>query len=244
LPAPFSFSQRSRLIDPTPDAQADGQETGLHALQETFTVGSGLAQLSGKASFAPDFCPSSTSAGIAAKNRLLKFEECSKISYMKPPKGGRKLQGRKAAMAMSTGARRSAILAFLVAIGAVGASSSTHATALTVSGVYLQYWNTSPSVLFGEGGEGILYGAGSVMPNNSTGVATTTNLSTGNTITEPIGFLPSALSPDFLGNLWGSRRITGSERPVLPVLSGRDQAPCDASSTKSPSDARTAPHLR
>ena len=50
-----------------------------------------------------------------------------------------------------------AIRMLLIALGAVGVSSSAYATALTVSGVYLQYWNTSPSVLFGAGGEGILF---------------------------------------------------------------------------------------
>ena len=100
-------------------------------------------------------------------------------------------------MAESRGSRGNVIRVLLIAIGAVCASSSAHATPLTVSGVYLQYWNNTPSVLFGAGGEGILYGASTVVPNNSTGVATTTNLSTGGTITRPITFLPSPLSPNF-----------------------------------------------
>jgi hypothetical protein len=76
-------------------------------------------------------------------------------------------------------------------------SSSAHATALTVSGVYLQYTNTGPSALFGAGGEGILYGADSVVPNSSTGLATTTNLATGSTISHPIALNASAISPNF-----------------------------------------------
>jgi hypothetical protein len=54
--------------------------------------------------------------------------------------------------------------ALLIAMGVAGASSSAGATALTVSDVFLQYFNVSPSILFGSGSERIRYGAGNVVP--------------------------------------------------------------------------------
>jgi hypothetical protein len=96
----------------------------------------------------------------------------------------------------------------LLAIGIVGAianSSAARATVLTATGPSLWYINTSPSALFGAGSERILFAGDSVIPNGSglggfpatTGFATTTNLSTGDTITHAIGFDPSPISPNF-----------------------------------------------
>jgi hypothetical protein len=95
---------------------------------------------------------------------------------------------RAAATSCRYQTRTGRIRIFLAAIGAFGAVasfSSVRATPLTVSatnGVFLQYFNLSPSILFGEGGEMIRYGAGSVVPNadsGTTGLATTTNLCNG-----------------------------------------------------------------
>jgi hypothetical protein len=102
----------------------------------------------------------------------------------------------------------SARMLLLLAIGIVGAiasSSAARATVLTVTGPSLWYINISPSALFGAGSERILFAGDSVIPNGSglggfpatTGFATTTNLSTGDTITHAIGFDPSPISPNF-----------------------------------------------
>ena len=59
------------------------------------------------------------------------------------------------------------VIILLIAIGAVGVSSSTRAAALTATGEFLQYFNVSDSILFGSGSERIRYGANSVIPNGS-----------------------------------------------------------------------------
>jgi hypothetical protein len=94
-------------------------------------------------------------------------------------------------------------LLLLVAIGIVGElsnSSPAYATALTVSQPFLYYENSSPSALFGAGGQLIGYGADSVTPNGNggtTGFATVAG--TNGTITRPISYQPSAapLVPNF-----------------------------------------------
>ena len=81
-----------------------------------------------------------------------------------------------------------------------GVSSAAHATPLTANDVFLQYFNVSPSLVFGSGGEAIRYGASSVVPNGGAGttaVATTTNLATGNLITRTVPFDPGPASPNF-----------------------------------------------
>jgi hypothetical protein len=108
----------------------------------------------------------------------------------------------------------SAARTLLIAIGVVGISTASGATALTVSptnGYFLQYTNNSPSLLFGSGGETIRYGAGSVVPNGNaatngvgvatTGIATTTNLDTSNTLTFAV---PSDASPVAPNSFQGS----------------------------------------
>ncbi len=97
----------------------------------------------------------------------------------------------------------------LITIGTVGISTASGATALTVSatnGYFLQYTNNSPSILFGSGGETIRYGAGSVVPNGNaatngvgvatTGIATTTNLDTSNTLTFAVPFDAGPVDPN------------------------------------------------
>jgi hypothetical protein len=76
-----------------------------------------------------------------------------------------------------------------LALGAIALASQAHAQAVTESGAYLRYTNTTPSILFGAGGAGIDFGATEVIPNGSagtTGEAFTTNLSTGALLGFPI----------------------------------------------------------
>src|SRR5262249_2226496 len=82
----------------------------------------------------------------------------------------------------------------------VGTSSLARAAPLTVSDVYLQYINTSPSIIFGSGGEAIRFGSDSVTPNGAmgtTGFATTINLATGATVTRTVPFDPEPADPNF-----------------------------------------------
>jgi hypothetical protein len=103
-----------------------------------------------------------------------------------------------------SGARMLLLLA-IGFVGAIASSSAACGTVLTVTGPFLYYSNKGPSALFGAGSERILVGANSVMPNGSglggfpasTGFATTTNLNTGSTITQTIGFDPSPITPNF-----------------------------------------------
>jgi hypothetical protein len=97
----------------------------------------------------------------------------------------------------------SAIRMLLIAIGAVGVSSSADATALTVSGPFLYYVNEGPSTLFGGGGDFIAYGADTVVPN---GAAGTTGSFTSSTQTGPINFLPDPVD----SNLFYSQRLLSS----------------------------------
>jgi hypothetical protein len=94
--------------------------------------------------------------------------------------------------------RRLRLLAIAVA-GAVGVSSAAHAIPLTVSGAYLFYQNQGPNDLGFAVGQEIRYGANPVVPTigaGTTGVATTTNLSTGALITHTINADPNPASPD------------------------------------------------
>jgi hypothetical protein len=94
----------------------------------------------------------------------------------------------------------SGIRMLLIAVGAVGVSSSAQATALTVSQPFLYYENASPSVLFGAGGELIGYGADNVTPNGTGGTTGFATVAGANgTITRSISYAPSAapLVPNF-----------------------------------------------
>ena len=96
----------------------------------------------------------------------------------------------------------------LMPLGVVGLSSLAHGTPLTVppSSVFLQFINTSPSIIFGAGGEAIRYGANNVVPNGNaatngvgvatTGIATTINTATGATLVHSIPFFPGIVDPD------------------------------------------------
>ncbi len=113
-----------------------------------------------------------------------------------------------------SGTRMLLLLAIAVAEAIISASSAD-ATVLTVTGPYLFYQNVGPNVYVlgapNPGGEDILFGAGSVIPNGNaatngvgvatTGFATTTNVATGATLTSPllrIEFNPSPIiSPNF-----------------------------------------------
>ncbi len=98
----------------------------------------------------------------------------------------------------------SASIVVLVAMGFVGASPLAHATALVVGDPFLQYYNVGPNDLHFTSGETIRYGASDVVPNalgGTTGIATTTNLSTGSTITRTINFNPSVVVPNFFNGL-------------------------------------------
>lgn len=103
-----------------------------------------------------------------------------------------------------SGSRLPLFLGIGVLIAIVG-STPTRAGPLTVGGPYLYYQNVGPSALFGAGGERILYGADSVIPNGSgagsipasTGSATTTNLTTNGMIPRTIIFNPSPITPNF-----------------------------------------------
>jgi hypothetical protein len=106
----------------------------------------------------------------------------------------------------------SGIPVLLIAIGAVGVSSSARATTLTVGDPYLQYLNATPSIIFGSGGQFIRYGANGVVPNGdaatngigvaTTGFATTTNLATGNIITRTVPFNPGPADPNFFQGIF------------------------------------------
>ncbi len=105
-----------------------------------------------------------------------------------------------------SGARMSLLLA-MASVGAI-ASSSSHATALTVTGPALYYANYGPNPAVPNGGlvgQYIAYSAESVVPNGAagtTGVATTTNQNTQSTITRPINFTPGPIDPNlFFGTL-------------------------------------------
>jgi hypothetical protein len=79
--------------------------------------------------------------------------------------------------------------------------SPAHAQLLNVSDPFLQWYNVGPNDLSFGSGELIRYGASSVTPNGftgTTGVASTTNLSTGLTITRGMSPITSAVAPNFL----------------------------------------------
>jgi hypothetical protein len=117
-----------------------------------------------------------------------------------------KAHARGLAMPLLRQILASVIIIFPIAISGIG-SSSAQPTALDVSDVFLQYYNVSPSLLYGLGGEGIRYGSDAVTPNGdvttndvgvaTTGTATTTNLYTGATIEHTIPFDPAPDDPDF-----------------------------------------------
>jgi hypothetical protein len=89
------------------------------------------------------------------------------------------------------------ILLFLLAIPA-------HADLITISDPFLQYYNVGPNNLDFTTGQSIRYGATSVVPNGAggtTGFATTTNVSTGNTITRNVNFDSSPALPNFFSGL-------------------------------------------
>ena len=88
----------------------------------------------------------------------------------------------------------------LITLAMAGLSSVAQATPLNVTDVFLQYFNDSSSLLYGSGGEMIRYGSDSVIPNGdagTTGTATTTNLSTNNTVSRTVPFLPAPDDPNF-----------------------------------------------
>jgi hypothetical protein len=121
---------------------------------------------------------------------------------------------------ISVGGLRTLLLLAIGVFGVIASFSSAYATALTVSstnGVFLQYINQSPSIIFGSGGEAIRYGAGSVVPNGdmgTTGFATTTNLATGNTVTRSVGFDPGPVDPNnFLGQFNISANPSSNNNP-------------------------------
>jgi hypothetical protein len=88
----------------------------------------------------------------------------------------------------------------IIGVAGITGTSSALATPITVSGAFLQYENLGPNPLNFTVGQNIRYGANSVVPNGSngtTGTATTTNLSTANTINRNISFFPSPVTPNF-----------------------------------------------
>jgi hypothetical protein len=100
---------------------------------------------------------------------------------------------------LASGARMMPLLTIAVVLGLIGPSSAL-ATPITVSGAFLQYENLGPNPLNFTVGQKIRYGANSVVPNGSNGTigtATTTNLSTGNTINRNMSFFPSPVTPNF-----------------------------------------------
>ena len=113
-----------------------------------------------------------------------------------------------------------ALLLVTGAVGVIADSSSARAVPLTVSannGVFLQYIDSSPSIINGPGGQRIRYGAGSVVPNGNmgtTGSAITTNLATGNTVTRNIPFNPGPVDPNnFQGSFLISANPIGNSNP-------------------------------
>jgi hypothetical protein len=95
-----------------------------------------------------------------------------------------------------------AILLFLGLSAGLG--SPAKATTLTVSDVYLQYYNVGPNNLDFSSGEFVRYGASSAVPNGSggtTGSASTTNATTGNPINRNIFWDTSPASPNFFSGL-------------------------------------------
>lgn len=91
-----------------------------------------------------------------------------------------------------------------LAMGLIGLSPSAQAavaSTIVITDPYLQYYNVGPNNLSFTTGELIRYGATSVVPNGvtggTTGVATTTNLTTGGTITRNLVGQSSPVTPDF-----------------------------------------------
>jgi hypothetical protein len=113
----------------------------------------------------------------------------------------------------------------LFTIGALGISSAARATALTVptSNVFLQYYNVSAGYPGQTGGDYIRYG-GTVVPNGdaatngvgvaTTGVATTTNVDTGATISRNVRFFPGPAAPNqFYGQFATSSDPSSNNNP-------------------------------
>jgi len=86
---------------------------------------------------------------------------------------------------------------------------AVQADPLTVTSPFVQLVNNSSNTLGFDAGQFIRYGAGSVIPSvGTTGLATTTDLSTGTSLSRGIFFFPSVASPNFFV---GSIRVGGNQ---------------------------------
>ena len=116
----------------------------------------------------------------------------------------------------SSGTFRLLLLAIAV-VGAITSSASAHATALTVSNLYLYYANVGPNVVDVLSGETIQFG-GDAVPNGNAatngvgvatiGFATTTDLDNDNTYTFTMNFNPGSTDEN---------RYTGAISPIIPT---------------------------
>jgi hypothetical protein len=92
-----------------------------------------------------------------------------------------------------------------LAVGSlVSFSTVVQATTITVTDPFLQYYNVGPNNLGFTTGESVRFGATSVTPNGdagTTGTATTTNVSTGTTISRTLNFDSSPALPNFYSRL-------------------------------------------
>jgi hypothetical protein len=97
--------------------------------------------------------------------------------------------------------------AIYVAAAILGGAAQ--ADPLTVANPFVQLLNNSSNTLGLDAGQFIRYGAGSVIPSvGTTGLATTTDLFTGTSVSRGISFFPSVASPNFFV---GAIRVGGNQ---------------------------------
>ncbi|MEO7338815.1 MAG: PEP-CTERM sorting domain-containing protein [Caldimonas sp.] len=126
-----------------------------------------------------------------------------------------------------------------LAILALGASAAG-AIPVTISTPYLNLENRAVNSLGFSSGQFLRFGANSVVPNGNagtTGLGTTTDLVTGQTVSRTIGFDPGPIIPNFFQrlvadstSLYGSWTLTftngpDSSRAIVSLPSGATQAP-------------------
>jgi hypothetical protein len=106
---------------------------------------------------------------------------------------------------LHVGLRSSLLAGAVVGCATAETVSSAHATQLSVSGPFLQWYNEGPNDLSFGSGEFIWLGADSVVPNGfngTSGTASTTNLSTGGQITSTLSPITSVVSPNLFNELF------------------------------------------
>jgi hypothetical protein len=101
---------------------------------------------------------------------------------------------------------RSSIAALAASASLITLVIPAKATTISITDPFLQYYDVGPNNLSFSSGDFVRYGATSVTPNGSggtTGTATTTNVTTGATITRNMVFDGSPALPNFFSGLLG-----------------------------------------